>query len=351
MLNQNGQRALMDDFSSYDLIIDARSEREYEEDHIPGAINLPVVNNDEYAEVGTTHRDDKHRAYVMGVAYSHRNIANHVDQVISRYPKKTRILVYCFRGGKRSRLWFDALDTIGYKVERLKGGWKAYRRWVNEQLANLPGQFNYHVLCGPTGCGKTRLLNALKESGEQVLDLEALAKHRGSLIGAIPGTPQPSQKWFDSLVLAELMTFNTARPIWLEAESKKIGERQLPNKLFDAMHTGVPYQIDAPMAERVKLWREDYRHFEDDPQALLNQLQHLRALVGNEEIERWRELVDSRNMPQLFERLMVVHYDPAYRRSTVRHFPNIDGAKKIELDSLDPAMLRQVGLHLGQQAL
>ena len=341
----------MDDFSSYDLIIDARSEREYEEDHIPGAINLPVVNNDEYAEVGTTHRDDKHRAYVIGVAYSHRNIANHVDQVISRYPKKTRILVYCFRGGKRSRLWFDALDTIGYKVERLKGGWKAYRRWVNEQLANLPGQFNYHVLCGPTGCGKTRLLNALKESGEQVLDLEALAKHRGSLIGAIPGTPQPSQKWFDSLVLAELMTFNTARPIWLEAESKKIGERQLPNKLFDAMHTGVPYQIDAPMAERVKLWREDYRHFEDDPQALLNQLQHLRALVGNEEIERWRELVDSRNMPQLFERLMVVHYDPAYRRSTVRHFPNIDGAKKIELDSLDPAMLRQVGLHLGQQAL
>lgn len=341
----------MDDFSSYDLIIDARSEREYEEDHIPGAINLPVVNNDEYAEVGTTHRDDKHRAYVIGVAYSHRNIANHVDQVISRYPKKTRILVYCFRGGKRSRLWFDALDTIGYKVERLKGGWKAYRRWVNEQLANLPGQFNYHVLCGPTGCGKTRLLNALKESDEQVLDLEALAKHRGSLIGAIPGTPQPSQKWFDSLVLAELMTFNTARPIWLEAESKKIGERQLPNKLFDAMHTGVPYQIDAPMAERVKLWREDYRHFEDDPQALLNQLQHLRALVGNEEIERWRELVDSRNMPQLFERLMVVHYDPAYRRSTVRHFPNIDGAKKIELDSLDPAMLRQVGLHLGQQAL
>ena len=341
----------MDDFSSYDLIIDARSEREYEEDHIPRAINLPVVNNDEYAEVGTTHRDDKHRAYVIGVAYSHRNIANHVDQVISRYPKKTRILVYCFRGGKRSRLWFDALDTIGYKVERLKGGWKAYRRWVNEQLANLPGQFNYHVLCGPTGCGKTRLLNALKESGEQVLDLEALAKHRGSLIGAIPGTPQPSQKWFDSLVLAELMTFNTARPIWLEAESKKIGERQLPNKLFDAMHTGVPFQIDAPMAERVKLWREDYRHFEDDPQALLNQLQHLRALVGNEEIERWRELVDSRNMPQLFERLMVVHYDPAYRRSTVRHFPNIDGAKKIELDSLDPAMLRQVGLHLGQQAL
>ena len=104
----------MEDFSSYDLIIDARSEREYEEDHIPGAINLPVINNDEYAEVGTTHRDDKHQAYLIGVAYSHRNIANHIDQVIGKYARKTKILVYCFRGGKRSRLWFDALDTIGY---------------------------------------------------------------------------------------------------------------------------------------------------------------------------------------------------------------------------------------------
>ena len=102
----------MEDFSSYDLIIDARSEPEYEEDHIPGAINLPVVKNDEYAEVGTTHKDDKHQAYLIGVAYSHRNIANHIDQVISKYPRKTKILVYCFRGGKRSRLWFDAVYGV-----------------------------------------------------------------------------------------------------------------------------------------------------------------------------------------------------------------------------------------------
>ena len=111
----------MEDFSSYDLIIDARSEREYEEDHLPGAINLPVVKNDEYAEVGTTHKDDKHQAYLIGVAYSHRNIANHIDQVIGQYPRKTKILVYCFRGGKRSRLWFDALDTIGYMIALVVG--------------------------------------------------------------------------------------------------------------------------------------------------------------------------------------------------------------------------------------
>jgi len=158
----------MEDFSAYDLIIDARSEREYEEDHIPGAINLPVVKNDEYAEVGTTHRHDKHQAHLLGVAYAQRNLANDKDQVIRKYPRKTRILVYCFRGGKRSRLWFDTLDTIGYQVERLQGGWKAYRRWVNDQLTTLPRQFTYHVLCGPTGCGKTRVLYALREVGEQV---------------------------------------------------------------------------------------------------------------------------------------------------------------------------------------
>ncbi len=325
----------MEDFSSYDLIIDARSEREYEEDHLPGAINLPVVKNDEYAEVGTTHKGDKHQAYLIGVAYSHRNIANHIDQVIGRYPRKTKILVYCFRGGKRSRLWFDALDTIGYKVERLKGGWKEYRRWVNEQLTTFPGQFKYHVLCGPTGCGKTRLLYALREVGEQVLDLEELAKHRGSLIGAIPGIQQPSQKWFDSSILAELMRFNPAQPIWLEAESKKIGERQLPTQLFEAMHSGTPFRIEAPMVERVKLWREDYRHFEENPEALLNQLQHLGALVGNEELERWQEFVANHDMPKLFERLMVGHYDPAYRRSTLRHFPEIDTAELVLLESLE----------------
>lgn len=153
----------MKDFSTYDLIIDARSEREYQQDHIPGAINLPIVNNDEYAEVGIKHREDTHQAYLIGVAYAHRNIADAIDRVIRHYPRKSRMLVYCFRGGKRSRLWVDAIETIGYKVDRLQGGWKAYRRWVNSELEARPIHFSFHVLSGPTGCGKTRLLYALRE--------------------------------------------------------------------------------------------------------------------------------------------------------------------------------------------
>lgn len=332
----------MQDFNHYDLIIDARSEREYQEDHIPGAINLPVVTNDQYAEVGIQHKHDTHQAYLIGVAHSHRNIADAIDCVITTYPRKTKMLVYCFRGGKRSRLWFDALDTIGYSVDRLQGGWKAYRRWVNAELETKPKEFQYHVLSGPTGCGKTRLLNALKEQGAQVLDLEDLAKHRGSLIGAIPGIEQPSQKYFDSLVLQQLRTFDPGKPIWLEAESKKIGERQIPQALFEQMHAGKPYRVEAPMAERVTLWREDYRHFEENPSKLIEQLAHLKPLVGGDEFEKWHALAETHDMPELFERLMTNHYDPAYRRSTLRHYPNIDSVQLIRLSSLSQDTLREV---------
>ncbi len=336
----------MQDFSTYDLIIDARSEREYQQDHIPGAINLPVVNNDEFAEVGIKHREDTHQAYLIGVAQAHRNIGEAINRVIRHYPRKSRILVYCFRGGKRSRLWVDAIDTIGYKVDRLQGGWKAYRRWVNSELEARPKHFIFHVLSGPTGCGKTRLLYALREQGAQVLDLEDLAQHRGSLIGAIPGIDQPSQKYFDSLVLAELTKFSPDKPVWVEAESKKIGERQVPAAIFEKMHAGIPFRVQAPMPERVKLWQEDYRHFEENPSKLFEQLRHLKPLVGNEEFHSWQDLADRQDMPALFERLMVAHYDPAYRRSTLRHYPAIDQAQLVTLSSLGKNALNEVASRL-----
>jgi tRNA 2-selenouridine synthase len=330
-------------FEEYDLIIDARCEREFSEDHIPGALNLPVVNNEEYAEVGTLHRTDKMRAYLIGVAYSLKNISRHLDIVIATRPRRGRILVYCFRGGKRSRLWFDALDTIGYKVDRLPGGWKEYRRWVNEQLENRSREFSYRVLSGPTGCGKTRLLGQLATAGEQVLDLEAIAAHRGSIIGAIPGTAQPTQKYFDSLLLQKLSTFSTTRPVWIEAESKKIGNVQVPSALLETMRSaGTLLQVSAPMIERVRLWREDYAHFESDPDSLVQQLAHLRSLVGGKEFELWRELAAARSIPELFERLMVVHYDPSYVRSTKRSYQTLVDAPELKLADLQPATLRGV---------
>lgn len=329
----------MFDFTSYDLIIDARSPHEYDEDHIPGAINLPVVNDEEYAEVGTLHRTNPLAAYQLGARYSLMNIARYLDTHLSNYDGKSRVLVYCFRGGKRSKVWFDVLDTIGYRVDKLKGGWKAYRRWVNEQLTQVPAAYRYIVLSGPTGCGKTRLLDALHKSGAQVLDLENLATHRGSIIGALPGKRQPTQKYFDSLLLRQLSQFDPARPVWVEAESKKIGRVQLPDTLLATMHHGTTIAVDAPMEQRVRLLREDYAHFEQDPMSLINRLVYLRPLVGGEEFDNWQALATEGRVPELFERLMRNHYDPTYRRSNLRNYPDIDSAPKVMLDDLSSQAL------------
>ncbi len=332
----------MEDFKNYDLIVDARSPREYAEDHIPGAINLPVVNDDEYAEVGTLHRTDPMGAYKIGVEYSLLNIVRGLKDHFSGFNRKSRILIYCFRGGKRSRLWFNALDVIGYRAEVLPGGWKAYRRWVNEQLASVPANFRYIVLNGPTGCGKTRLLTALRKVGAQVLDLEELAIHRGSVIGALPGKSQPTQKLFDSHLLQQISILSTDQPIWVEAESKKIGNVQLPDVLLSTMREGTTLSIETPMPQRVQMWREDYAHFETDPQALVEKLQFLRALVGNAELTEWETLAEKRAIPELFERLMRSHYDLAYQRSSHRNYPNLDQSPVITLEDLSPAALAAI---------
>ena len=333
----------------YALVIDARSEREYAEDHLPCAVNLPVVDNEEYAEVGTTHKTDTHRAYLIGVSYAMKNMSRAIDDLVARHPKDARMLVYCFRGGKRSKLWFDSLSTIGFKVDRLPGGWKAYRAWVRDQLESLPGQYRYNVLCGPTGCGKTRLLSALESVGAQVLDLEGLAQHRGSLIGDIPGRPQPSQKWFDSLLVEKLRRFDPAKPVWVESESKKIGAIQLPDALLKAMHVGRVFSISAPMSERVRLWREDYSHFERDLDALIGRLTYLRPLIGGDEFAKWQELAREKRAPELFQRLMEEHYDPAYARSIGKNYPQIDQAAKLDLSRLDRESLLDTARQLQRE--
>ena len=322
------------DFASYALVIDARSPHEYAEDHIPGAVNLPVVDDGEFAEVGIKHKTDKHSAYLVGVEYSLRNIADQIKPLISRYTPRDRFLVYCFRGGKRSRLWADNLRTIGFEVDLLAGGWKNYRRWVRAGLDVLPRAFHYRVLCGPTGCGKTRVLHELQRQGQQVLELEGLAHHRGSLLGELPGDPQPTQKLFDSALLDEMRKLDVDRTVWVEAESKKIGNLQLPDSLFDAMHRSPVINIDTPMSERVRLWREDYPHFAADPPAMVRKLEPLKPLVGKEALAQWMALAEEGRVDELFESIMVRHYDPCYVRSTGRNYEQKGQAAQLVLPSL-----------------
>jgi tRNA 2-selenouridine synthase len=337
------------EFSRYGLVVDARSPHEYAEDHVPGAVNLPVVDDGEYAEVGIRHKTDPHGAYLIGVRYALRNIAAQIDPVISRLREGERILVYCFRGGKRSRLWADSLRVIGYEVDVLPGGWKAYRRWVRAALEAWPAQLGWRVLAGSTGSGKTRLLHALAAAGEQVVDLEWLAGHRGSLIGGIPGVSQPTQKGFDSLLLDRLRHFDPARPVWVEAESRKIGNVQLPVALCEAMHRSVPVTITAPMSERVRMWREDYRHWAEDPEAMVRLLAPLKPLVGNEELATWQGLATAGRVDELFERVMSRHYDPCYERSTRRSYGLQPQGLTLELTSLAPHALAEVAARLARE--
>ena len=332
------------EFSTYALVIDARTAHEYREDHVPGAINLPVVDDAEFAEVGIAHARDPHAAYLVGAAYVAKNLATHIRDHISKCRAGDRILVYCFRGGKRSRAWVDTLRGIGFETDVIEGGWKRYRSWVRDGLASLAPRFEYRVLSGLTGCGKTRLLHALARAGNQVLDLEGLASHRGSLLGALPGDPQPSQKIFDSQLLDRLRRFELSRPVWVEAESRKIGNIQLPAALIDAMRETVHLQLNVPIDERVRLLREDYAHLADNPMAMVERLLPLKALVGGEELALWQSLAEDGQVDELCRRVLQYHYDPSYRRSRQRS--HSESGTIIELPAMDPESLASAAADL-----
>jgi len=325
----------VEQLDGYDAIIDVRSPAEYAEDHIPGAISAPVLNNQERAEVGTLYAQSPFEAKKLGAALISRNIARHLETLFHDHPRTWRPLVYCWRGGQRSGAMAHILAQVGWNVSRLKGGYKAYRRHVIAELATLPEQFTYRVVCGATGSGKSRLLSALHESGAQVLDLELLAKHRGSLLGNLPDEPQPAQKMFDSLVWEALHGFDPGRPIHVEAESKKIGSIAVPDALLDAMRRSSCILIDAPVAARVQLLMEDYDHFLRDPALLAKRLAPLTALHGHKVVDGWNELARQGKWEELVTALLTQHYDPAYHRSTSNNYPQLETATILQTQGLD----------------
>ncbi|MEK6593740.1 MAG: tRNA 2-selenouridine(34) synthase MnmH [Pseudomonadota bacterium] len=318
--------------TDFDEIIDVRSEDEFAQDHIPGAINCPVLDNAQRAQVGTIYKTiSSFDAKKTGAALVSANIARHLQEQFRECPPDWRPLVYCWRGGGRSGALAHVLYQIGWRVGRLDGGYKAYRRAVIADLDHLPSRFGWRVICGLTGSGKSRLLRALKARGGQVLDLEALAAHRGSVLGNLPDEPQPAQKMFESLIWNELRNFSAARCVYVEAESKKIGNLRVPETLIAAMWSGECVQLDAQLALRVKLLKEEYAHYIDRPQTLIAKLECLTGLYGHETINKWKRFTLAGQWDALTEDLLLRHYDPAYTRSTLKHYPNLPRAHKLEL--------------------
>lgn len=326
--------ARLDDF---DTIIDARTEAEYALDHLPDAINCPVLDNEQRIRVGTMYKQiGSFEAKKVGAALVARNIAEHIETLWLDKPRDWKPLVYCWRGGNRSGSMAHILAKIGWPVVQLEGGYKAFRNRVNADLEQAPA-LDFRVICGTTGSGKTRLLDTLESIGAQVLDLEQLAAHRGSVLGNLPCQPQPTQKGFETSIWNRLRRFDPSRPVFVESESKKVGDLRVPAALMERMRASPCIALQVARADRVRLLIEDYQHFACNAPALNAQLAYLTDLHGKAKIAAWQELASAGRMPELVDELLVDHYDPAYTRSIHRNFAQYERAQAVELADISPA--------------
>lgn len=330
----------------FDTVIDVRSPAEYAEDHLPGAINLPVLDNEERARVGTIYKQQSpFLARKLGAALVFRNAAHHIETALQGYEGGWRPLVYCWRGGQRSGSFAWMLGQIGWRSESIKGGYQTYRRLVYRALYEGRVPHRMVLLDGYTGTAKTDILHLLTARGVQVLDLEGLAGHRGSLLGEM-ADPQPSQKAFESALVGRLSRLDPARPVLVEAESSKIGERFLPPALWAGMKAAPRIELSAPVAERAAYLVQAYDDILSDGARLREKLDALRAHRGHEVVDGWFDRIAVGDKPGLTRALMEQHYDPAYDKA--RRAIGADVMARIATERLDAAGLEDVAARIEQ---
>ena len=317
----------------FDLVIDVRSPTEFALDHIPGAVNYPVLNNEERAQIGTLYKQvSPFAAKKLGAALVSRNIANHLESHFLDFPREWRPLIYCWRGGERSGAFTHILNRIGWKAMQLEGGYQGFRRTVIDGLERDANQFSFQVICGMTGSGKTRVLQEIGALGAQILDLEGLAVHRGSVLGNEPNIEQPSQKGFETALWDALRNLDPSRPVFVESESKKVGGLHVPDALMEKIRNGSCVELRSSTATRVSWLIREYHHFLIDTNNFKQKLGLLTAHYGKVQIAKWSEAIDAGNFPELVEELLVKHYDPSYTSSIVRNFPAYSQEKYVELE-------------------
>lgn len=317
----------------FDTVIDVRSPAEHAEDHLPGAINLPVLDNDERARVGTIYvQESPFLARKLGAALVFRNAANAIEQSLSHHEGGWRPLVYCWRGGQRSGSFTWMLQQIGWRAEVIEGGYRTYRRLVNRYLYDDPLPHRLVALDGFTGTAKTDLLKLLQARGTQVLDLEGLANHRGSMLGAMPGG-QPSQKAFESALAGALCGLDPSRPVVVEAESSKIGERVLPPSLWAAMKAAPRIEVQASIEARTEYLVQAYDDILSDADGLRERLEFLRQHRGHEVVDGWFDLIAAGDKAGVTRALMEQHYDPSYLKSRKAYDARVIG--QVQAGQLD----------------
>ncbi len=319
----------------FDDIIDVRAPAEYAEDHLPGAVNLPVLDDAERAQVGTIYKQvNPFTARKLGAALVARNASRHLLDQLADKPGGWRPLVYCWRGGQRSGSFASILSQIGWRVELISGGYKAWRALVVQAVYDTPFPAPVLVLDGNTGSAKTEVLNLLPARGIQVIDLEGLAHHRGSLFGALG--PQPSQKAFESALAMAIAALDPNRPVVIEAESSKVGNCRLPPEIWKAMTRAPRIAISAPGAARAQYLTRAYADICADATRLSQVIDRLRPSHAADQIAEWQAMALAADFTELAESLMHHHYDPRYEK----HRARMDvGLTDLQVDSLTPTDL------------
>ncbi|MGB7318485.1 MAG: tRNA 2-selenouridine(34) synthase MnmH [Planktotalea sp.] len=326
-----------DALSKFDSIIDVRSPAEFAEDHVPGAISLPVMSNEERAKVGTIYvQESSFRARKLGAAIVARNAAAHLETELSEKDGGWQPLVYCWRGGQRSGSFASILSQIGWRTELLEGGYRSYRSLVVNALYHTQLAHRFVLLDGNTGSGKTAILHELERQGVQTLDLEGLAQHRGSLLGAWHDE-QPSQKMFETRLAQALAAFDPSRPVVAEAESSKIGRRIIPASLWKAMCTAPRIDIAASLPARAKFLIRDYADVLDEPEQMASRLERLRPYCSHARVDQWQLFLRNGDHERLAAELMEHHYDKSYARSR-------NGRERDLLGSLEANSLASVDI-------
>lgn len=311
MFNIVDYEELVDDNSC--IFVDVRSPKEFKEATIKGAINIPVLLDEEREEVGTVYvRENTEKAKKIGIEYISKRLPEIFEQVQELYSQKgKKIVFFCARGGMRSGTVYSLFYSLGYKVYKLKNGYKGYRKYINDNFIKLNEEVKYIVLYGKTGVGKTEYLKELRKRGYNVVDLEGAANHRGSILGGVALGGCRSQKAFETEVFEELKNKNS-NIVFIEGESKRIGNIILPTFLSDAMQKGIKVCMDDTIENRRDLLVKEYTKDEKSVGDILRCLEYMSKYISKKRIEEYKTMVTEGNFDEVCEALMVEYYDPLY---------------------------------------
>ena len=304
----------------YDTIIDVRSPSEFEIDHIVGAINCPILYDDERQKVGTIYKQiSSFKAKIIGSSLSAKNIAFHIEKEFLEKKGSWKPLIYCWRGGQRSKAFSIVLSEVGWRTYQLSGGYKEYRNDIIKYLDNIGMKLKIILISGKTGSAKTKILHSIRDQGAQILDLEGLARHKGSLLGAIPNLKQPSQKFFESLLFYEINKLNFKKNIFIEAESSKVGNVHIPKSIWSNMILSKRIEVVADVNTRAKFLIDDYQYMCKNPILIKPMIKGLKTRLSNNLIDSWEKLIDEKKWFELTKSFLENHYDSSYSSNTIKN--------------------------------